>query len=239
MTLFVKVSTLIITALIFVVFVQCRKTDNEPSVSHMRIVHVQPDGLPDITVTTDGRTLATNLTYNNPGNYINTPTGQVLLSVYDAQTAIVLLNVQLNSLSANSYYTLLLAEEATNVLSAILLSDTIARSDTGKVYLRFVNASPDAGKADVYSNISTDTLFHELVYNPQNPSDMAALRQLTDAGVWNFTLVNSESPYDTLLQLNQIALESGGSYTLLLSGYKQVISANQAPLSAQIISQRP
>lgn len=215
--------------------VQCNKSNTEPPVCHVMTIHAQPN-LPPLTITTEDTDIAAALAYTSYSPYIEVPAGPLFLTATNTQTSLPDLQLQVNNLIAANYYSLLLVQDEEYPLAAVLLSDSIARTDTGKVYLRFVNASPDAGETNLYAGAApADTLFSNLELNLQQPAAMAAQPRQITAGQWNFTLANSNLPYDTLLQLPPLTLQPGGSYTLLLLGYKQPAAPGQPPLSAQLI----
>ncbi|OWY21993.1 DUF4397 domain-containing protein [Sphingobacteriales bacterium UPWRP_1] len=231
-----------VTCLFAVVYlllcVQCNKSSSEPPVCHVMSVHAQPN-LPPLTITTENNNITTALGYTNYSPYTQIPAGQLFLTATNTQTGLPALQLQVNTLAAGKYYSLLLVEDEENLVSAVLLSDSIARTDTGKVYLRFVNASPNAGETSLYAGATPpDTLFSNLELNPQQPDAMTAQPRQIAPGQWSFTIANANLPYDTLLQLPPLTLQPGGSYTLLLLGYKQPSGPGQAPLSAQLIPHR-
>ncbi|OWY24621.1 DUF4397 domain-containing protein [Sphingobacteriales bacterium UPWRP_1] len=216
--------------------VQCNKNNSQLPVCYIMAIHAQPN-LPPLTITTNDNSIATALGYTSYSPYSEVEAGQLFLTATNTQTGLPALQLQINTLVAANYYSLLLVEEEQQLVSAVLFTDSIARTDTGKVYLRFINASPDAGETSLYAGAApADTLFSNLELNPQQPAAMAAQPRQLNAGQWSFTLANSNPPYDTLLQIAPQTLQPGGSYTLLLLGYKQPATPEQAPLSVQFIT---
>ena len=216
----------------------CGKSNDESPTSQVMMVHAQPEGS-NLSVEFDNDFLAQNVGYNQHSTYASVPSGkQLLFMVNELPSDSNILIAQVKTFSSGKYYSMLLVPDADYTLAAVIFTDTIARTDTGAVTLRFIHASPNAGEINIHvAGITSDTTLTQGEFDPSNPSGMSAWLSDLEAGVYQFTFLNSLSA-DTLYVLNNIPLEAGGSYSIILSGYVPTEGTELPPLSSQIISHR-
>ncbi len=216
----------------------CGKSNDESPTSQVMMVHAQPEGS-NLSVEFDNDFLAQDVGYNQHSIYASVPSGKELLfMVNEIPSDSNILIAQIKTFSAGKYYSMLLVPDADYTIAAVIFTDTIARTDTGAVTLRFIHASPNAGSFDInIAGIATDTTLTEIEFDPSKPSDMSVWLYDLDAGVYQFTFLNSLTA-ETLYVLNNIPLEAGGSYSIILSGYIPVDGTELPPLSSQVISHR-
>jgi hypothetical protein len=114
------------------------------------------------------------------------------------------------TLTANTYYSLILANKTTSP-EVILLTDTLNRPASGMANIRFINLSPDAGAVDLVLQGSV-TLVANKAY--KGISSFAPT-----AGRTNITLEVHKAGTSTILaSIPNINLNSGSDYTIWLQG---------------------
>jgi trimeric autotransporter adhesin len=96
----------------------------------------------------NGNSFASNVTFGTVSKYSSVTSGLVMLDIEPSGSTAVLLNETVSLLS-NMPYTVMVAGYPPRISTAIL-TDNNSVPSAGNILLRFINASPSLGTADVY-----------------------------------------------------------------------------------------
>jgi len=117
------------------------------STAQLRIMHASPDEL-NLDVLIDGKIMASDLAYQGNTGYFTLSTGshKVQLNLTGTSTSVLSASV---SLASSTEATLIAYNYAAN-LTSLVLTDNNTTPASGDIQLRFVQAAPGVGAADVY-----------------------------------------------------------------------------------------
>jgi hypothetical protein len=118
------------------------------STAQLRIMHASPDET-NLDVLIDGKVMASNLAYQGNTGYftLNTGSHQVQLNLTGTSTSVLSASVSL----ASSTETTVIAYNYAANLTSLVLTDSNTAPASGDIQLRFVQAAPGVGTADVYA----------------------------------------------------------------------------------------
>jgi Domain of unknown function (DUF4397) len=191
-----------------------------PSTANVRVVHASPDaGAVDVLV--DGRSLQTNLQYEQTLDYTPVSSGDHVVAVRAAGTSTDLVTVPV-TLGDRASYTVVARGLASATggnfpLVADLLTDDAAPG-AGRASLRFVHAAPGAVAVDIYLTAPTVGL------GGATPA-VSALAYVRGGSYANEVVAGSyrlrvtqAGTTDVLLDLPSFVLSPGQAYTAVLVG---------------------
>lgn len=114
---------------------------------NLRFLQASPDA-PQVNLLVEGHSVATGLGYMNATGYISLHIGSQHVQVVPVSGGLPILDTSVNVVSSGNQ-TLILTGPVASVHS-ILLTDTGSTTTTGDGSVRVINASSNAGTADVY-----------------------------------------------------------------------------------------
>lgn len=127
----------------------------------------------------------------------------------------------------NKFYSLFLAGESPNT-EIIMLTDTSGTRITGKAHLRVINLSPDAGEIEVFIEANAVTT------EPLDFKDATAFKHV-DMGIRSIQIRDADTD-DVLNTVNDMQLNDGKYYTLIIRGYRNPPSGNTNVLTGQLVA---
>ena len=115
----------------------------------LRVVHASPDA-PNVDVVVDGKTVLTNVPYEQASNYLTVDDGSRHIQVRPTGTTTNVIDTNV-TLASKSYETVLaVGTVSDSSLTALPLQDDNTPPASGQIKLRLVHASPSAGPVDIY-----------------------------------------------------------------------------------------
>lgn len=148
------------------------------------------------------------ITYGNGLYYFNAYTGLRTINIYGTNTQTKLYSDTM-TLKQNNVYSLFLVEP-NGQPQIISLNDTINQPAVGQASIRFVDLSPDAPAVDLALNDS-------LKVSNKVFKGFSSFAPITSGQ--NYTIqVRQKGTTTVLASLPNVALNSGGVYTIILSG---------------------
>jgi Domain of unknown function (DUF4397) len=115
--------------------------------TRLRVMNAVVDE-PSLDVLVDGNTTSSNLAYGTSTGYQSVSSGSRHLQIEPSGSSTTLVDQMITFNSGTD--TTILAANFSFSLSTVVLSDDNSAPTSGKVKMRFVNAAPDLGPADVY-----------------------------------------------------------------------------------------
>jgi hypothetical protein len=189
-----------------------KTTEVQPvPVSYVSIYNASPDA-PGLDVIVDERRINSNpFDYTDYSGYLNFFTGNRNIKVNAANATNSYVDTTFNLLDGKAY-SLFLIDRASK-LEALLVRDSAAAPEAGKAMIRFIHLSPDADALDVVAKGATDTTAF-------NATSFKQASQFQSVNAESVTFdVKKAGAADTLLSSNNINLQAGGYYTVIVRGF--------------------
>ena len=182
--------------------------------AQLRLVNAS-SGYAGLDFAVNGTVLQGNVAYGaNPG-FVEVDPGNAASTINSAGSGTALLSFT-PTVNKNSYYTLL-AYGGQGALSQLQLDENSGKPDSGKAYLRVVNAAPDAGNLDVYLTGSSDLLAASVPV--LSGASLGAIGSWlpVNATSWRLRVTGGGSKTDLRLDLPTVTLGNQQIATLVLT----------------------
>ncbi|XOV94619.1 MAG: DUF4397 domain-containing protein [Bacteroidota bacterium] len=193
--------------------------------AHVSIYHGSPDleGI-NIRVST-GQINETPFEYDDYFPYLNFFPGERYMKFIESDLDVVTLIDTTFTFEIDHNYSVFVANTASN-LEAVLIEDIFPASIAGKAMVRFIHMSPDAPAVNVLAN--EDELFGTTIFT--EGSEFLPI----DAGRTTFEFIE-EALFNTVIQLPEVQLTSGGYYNIILSGFDNPPAGNTNELKVDVV----
>jgi Domain of unknown function (DUF4397) len=199
---------------------------NEPiPVAYVSIYHGSPNA-PELDVFVDDRQV-NRLEFTDYTGYLNFYTGDRHFEInpFNASNALIDTTV---TFTDGAFYSIFIVNNLSNV-EALTVRDSASAPSSGKVKIRFINLSPDAGAFDVTATEGSAPLFAGQAF--KQPSNFVEI----DAAESSFVLKPAEGS-DELVSVSDVELQPGKFYTIIARGFATPPSGNNNELSLEIIT---
>lgn len=120
---------------------------SEGGKTRLRVMNAVPDE-PSLDLLIDGTTSDSNISYGTSTGYQSVSSGSRHIQIEPSGSTTTLIDQTITFNSGTD--TTILATNFSSSLSTVVLSDDNSAPASGNVKIRFVNAAPDLGPADVY-----------------------------------------------------------------------------------------
>jgi hypothetical protein len=196
-------------------------------VSYVSIYNAAPDA-PGLDLIVDEHRINNNpFNYTDHTGYLNFFTGErrFKISSVNASNAFVDTTFQLVD---GRTYSLFMVDRVSS-LEALLVTDSSATPAAGNAMVRFINLSPDASSLSVVGKHNSDSVnFAERNFKQVTPF------QPVNAETFSFEVTRG-SNNEALLKAENISLEPGKYYTIIVRGFKNPPAGVANGLSIEII----
>lgn len=156
------------------------------------------------------------ITYGNGLYYFNAYTGLRTINIYSSSTDTKLFSDTM-TLKQNNLYSLFLVEP-NGQPQIVSLNDTISQPASGQASIRFVDLSPDAPAVDLALNDS-------IKVTNKTFKGFSSFAPITGGKIYTIE-VRQKGTSTTLASLSNVTLNSGGVYTIVLSGLANGTTSN-------------
>lgn len=176
---------------------------------------VNASGYDRLDLRIDDSTIHSGITYGNTASYAEaSPDKAATLNRSGSATALIAFTPDT---AAKKHFTVL-AYGREGSLRQVLLDDNNGSPDSGKTFLRVVNAAPDAGSLDVYLTGSDEPLSSAVSRVTAAAGDSGNVTGFVtvDSGTWRLRITAANSKTDLRLDLSGVTLGSRGVTTLVL-----------------------
>jgi hypothetical protein len=197
-------------------------------VAFVSLYHASPDA-PGLDIVVDGRRINTQgVEYSTFIPYQNFYTGKRDFTFNAHNAANALIDTTF-SFTDNKYYSVFIVDSVSDI-EALITTDSSSAPASGKAKVRFVHLSPDAPAFDISVKGSTDaplftgTSFKEASEFTEITADSYAF-EVKDSGNKNVILTS-----------NDVTLQPGRHYTILVRGFETPPSGNTNGLSLQVVN---
>ena len=195
--------------------------------AYVAFYHASPDA-PDFDIIIDNqRANSQPFKYNNYSNYLTFNTGSTKIKFTPVNAANAYIDSTL-TFKEDKLYSLFAINRLQNI-ELLVIQDSVMTPATGKAGLRVIHLSPDAPAIDVATTGNSSTT----VATNLNFKGNTLFKDVT-TGIQTFQ-VKQTGTNEVLLNVPDLTLESGKTYTLLLRGFKTPPTGNTNLLSGQLI----
>jgi hypothetical protein len=228
-----------ITTLCFLVaclFFSCKKNKNEAEKQviaedpyiRLKFIHASPNTPPVNLLIDDSIVTSNEISYPNATlGYMKLKSGTRKIKVLASGIQNFVINENGNFMGAKNYS--LFTVNSLSKISILSVLDDLTEPASGKVHLRFINLSPDAGSLDL-AITGNPALF------PKTPFKNAKAFTQLNAGIYNFevrTAGTNPPSVPALIQIQNLNLSAGKIYTIYTKGFFG--GTNNQALSVKII----
>jgi hypothetical protein len=226
-----KLRGILCVAALVIVMASCFDEDTAPvqpvPVSYVSIYHASPDA-PGLDIVVDDRQINTNsFDYSDFSGYLNFRTGERNFKLTAVNAANTFLDTTFSFVDGKAY-SVFIADKVASI-EAVLLTDSAAQPASGKAMLRFIHLSPDASAVDIVSDKLEDgKTFKGKTFK------MASGFSEVDAASYSFS-VKEAGTDKVLLTANDINIQEGGFYTVILRGLANPPSGVTNVLSLEVL----
>ncbi len=180
----------------------------EPMNSYVRILHASPDA-PVVDIYANDKLIAKNLSYRNFTPYLNIPSGNTNIRVFNAGRK---MNPLINTnifIPAKSIFTIAAAGKSSQI-GLLVLPEPIRTVPRDKALIRFAHLSPNAPNVDMVLP-NGNKLFTNVAY--KSFTEYIPV----DGGTYTFDIKVSTTS-KVILTVPNINLKSGNIYTIYVIG---------------------
>jgi len=222
---------LMVAALVFVMM-SCLDEDDSNDVqpvpvSYVSIYHASPDA-PGLDVLVDERRINTNpVDYTDYSGYMNFYTGERNFKLSAVNAANTFVDTTFNLVEGTAYSLFVVDRLAS--IETLLVTDSAAQPSEGKAMVRFINLSPDADAVDVVSDKFEDGGS----FRNKNFKQGSAFTEV-DADTYSFQ-VKAAGTDNILVSAENVSLQQGGYYTILLRGFANPPAGVTNVLSLEVL----
>lgn len=149
-------------------------TQNELSLSYVRVIHTVPDA-PNVDIYANDKLIINNLAYGNYTDYLPIPEGMYQISLYVAGTKNSPVLTNMLAVNKNSILTVAAVGTLSDI-DFLAITDANESRRSGKSMIRFLHLSPNAPAVDItlpngtviFSNISFEHITSYIDVAPMN-----------------------------------------------------------------------
>lgn len=221
-------SMLMIVAL--VVFLSGCLDNDEPNVEptpvgYVSIYHAAPDA-PGMDIIVDNRKINNqSFDYSDHSGYLNFFTGERNLK-FTAQNASSALVDTTFSIADGKAYSLFVINTVPD-LETLLVQDSAGNPAAGNAMIRFVHLSPDLEPVELKAADAEIEFVHTAFKQATEFKEVAA-------GTYSFDALRAGTT-DAAVSMNDITLQNGGFYTVIIRGFETPPSGNTNVLSLEVL----
>jgi hypothetical protein len=196
-------------------------------VSYVSIYNAAPDA-PGLDLIVDEHRINNNpFNYTDRTGYLNFFTGERRFKISSVNASNAFVDTTFELVDGRTYS--LFMVDRVSSLEALLVTDSSATPTAGNAMVRFINLSPDASNLSIVGKNDNDSIsFAERSFK------QATSFQPVNAEEFSFEVTQGSSS-DALLKADNISLEAGKYYTIIVRGFKTPPAGITNGLSIEVI----
>ena len=192
----------------------CGGDDNDRTKAKLRLVNAS-DAYAALDLRVEDELRLGNVSYGTSDSYVEVDPGEADSKITRSGSTTALLSFT-PAVERDKHYTVL-AYGAEGALRQLLVDDNVGEPDSGRALLRVVNASPDAGKLDIYLTGADEPLSSAVPVQADAEYGVTNGLLTVDSASWRLRVTAAGSKTDLRLDLATLVLDSKQIATLVLT----------------------